>query len=103
MNRLISKNKNKIARRDAVSGFTLIEMITVIAIFAVMAGVVLFSGSKFNDTVTLENLTQDVALSNQRSTSESNFWQYLKPVRRGFHTILRSSLHGQFQHFRTLR
>ena len=63
MNRLISKNKNKIARRDAVSGFTLIEMITVIAIFAVMAGVVLFSGSKFNDTVTLENLTQDVALS----------------------------------------
>jgi len=38
-------------------------MITVIAIFAIMSGIVLFSGAKFNDTVTLENLAQDVALS----------------------------------------
>ena len=61
MIKLIRKNKN--SRINAKAGFTLIEMITVVAIFAVMAGIVLFSGSKFNDTVTLENLTPDVALS----------------------------------------
>lgn len=42
MIKLIGKNKN--SRINAKAGFTLIEMITVVAIFAVMAGIVLFSG-----------------------------------------------------------
>jgi Tfp pilus assembly protein FimT len=43
-------------------GFTLVEMFVIIAIFGVMASVVLFKFRDFNKSVTLENLTQDIAL-----------------------------------------
>ncbi len=43
-------------------GFTFIEIITVISIFSIMAGVVLFNFSDFTDSVNIQNLIQDVAL-----------------------------------------
>ena len=48
--------------QSASGGFTLVEMFVIIAIFGVMASVVLFKFNDFNKSVTLENLTQDIAL-----------------------------------------
>ncbi len=44
-------------------GFSLVEMIVVIAIFTFITGIVLFNYANFSTNVTLQNLTQDVALS----------------------------------------
>ena len=44
-------------------GFTLVEFIVIMAIFAVMVGVVLFNFTGFRSRVTLDNLAQDIALS----------------------------------------
>lgn len=46
-----------------MSGFTLVEFIVIMAIFAVMVGVVLFNFTGFRSKVTLDNLAQDIALS----------------------------------------
>lgn len=45
------------------SGFTLVELMVVAAIFATISAIVLFQNSKFNNVVILENLAYDVALS----------------------------------------
>ena len=44
-------------------GFTLVEFIVIMAIFAVMVGVVLFNFTGFRSKITLDNLAQDIALS----------------------------------------
>lgn len=44
-------------------GFTLVEFIVIMAIFAVMVGVVLFNFTGFRSKITLDNLSQDIALS----------------------------------------
>ncbi len=48
------KNKN--------SGFTFIELIVVIGIFAIIAGIVLFNFRDFGDNANLTNVAQDIAL-----------------------------------------
>jgi Tfp pilus assembly protein FimT len=44
-------------------GFTLVEFIVIMSIFAIMVGVVMFNFSGFRSSVTMENLAQDIALS----------------------------------------
>lgn len=55
MNKIFKKAKAKF-------GFTFIEIITVISIFSVLAGIVLFNFSDFTDNINIQNLIQDVAL-----------------------------------------
>lgn len=43
-------------------GFTFVELIVVIGIFAAMSGVILFNFSGFNTNVTLQNLANQIAL-----------------------------------------
>lgn len=50
-------------RPDALRGFTLIEFVVIMSIFAVMAAVVLFNFSGFSSNISLSNLAHDVALS----------------------------------------
>lgn len=49
------------SRREG--GFTLIEFVVIMSIFAVMASVVLFNFSGFSSNISLSNLAHDVALS----------------------------------------
>ena len=44
-------------------GFTLIELIVVISIFMIITSVAIFNYGSFNSTVSLQNLTDDIALS----------------------------------------
>jgi len=44
-------------------GFTLVELLVVLAIFTIMASITLFGYSDFKEKVSLENITQDIAIS----------------------------------------
>jgi len=44
-------------------GFTLVEMLVVIAIFSIITSIVLVKNSQFSDTILLNNLAYDIALS----------------------------------------
>lgn len=44
-------------------GFTLVELIVVIAIMLMMSAIILFNYAGFNSSVSLDNLSQDIALS----------------------------------------
>lgn len=46
-----------------IPGFTLVEFIVIMSIFAIMVGVVLFNFTSFRSRVTLDNLAHDIALS----------------------------------------
>ncbi|MFA5764228.1 MAG: type II secretion system protein [archaeon] len=50
-------------KRSRSRGFTLIELLISISIFVVLTGVVLFSQNSFDDTILLNNLAYDVALT----------------------------------------
>ena len=67
---------NKIgARKSAIpffsAGFTYIELMMVIALFAILSGTVFFNFSDFTDNVSLQNLSQDIALEVKRAQSSS--------------------------------
>lgn len=49
-------------KNNTESGFTFVEMIVVISIFAIMGSIALFKFSEFNKRATLDNLAQNVAL-----------------------------------------
>ena len=49
-------------REKGEKGFTLIEMVFVITIFAIMAAIVLFNFNGFGTATALDNLAQDIAL-----------------------------------------
>ena len=53
------------------SGFTIIEMITVISIFAAFAGIVLANLTDFNTSISTENIAQDVALVVRESQAKA--------------------------------
>lgn len=54
---------NKKIINNSTKGFTLVEFIVIMSIFAIMVGVVLFNFAGFRSTVTMENLAHDIALS----------------------------------------
>ena len=53
----------KIIVSKSTAGFTLIELLVTIVIFVILTGVVLFNQSGFDNTVLLNNLTYDIALT----------------------------------------
>ncbi len=56
--------------RGLTAGFTLIEFVVIISIFAIMAGVGLFNFRGFQTDVSLTNLAHDIALTIKRAQSE---------------------------------
>lgn len=53
----------QLQQKKSFNGFTLVEFIVIMAIFAVMVGVVLFNFTGFRSKITLDNLTQDISIS----------------------------------------
>jgi Tfp pilus assembly protein FimT len=53
----------KLSDKIAQAGFTLVEFVVILAIFAIMAGVALFNFRGFESRVTLTNLAHDIALT----------------------------------------
>ncbi len=51
------------SKNTSASGFTLVEFIVIMGIFAIMVGVIIFNFNGFRSNVTLDNLAQDIALS----------------------------------------
>lgn len=51
------------------SGMTLVELIVVLLIFAIITSVVMFSYSKFNSSMSLQNLADDIALTVRKAQS----------------------------------
>jgi prepilin-type N-terminal cleavage/methylation domain-containing protein len=67
--KLLQKNSKK-------AGFTIMELVTVIAIFGIFSGIVIFKYSDFNDGVKLFNLTQDVGLHIKQAQNSAILGQY---------------------------
>jgi prepilin-type N-terminal cleavage/methylation domain-containing protein len=70
MFRYLSNNKKSFAsdyrKQD---GFTLIELMVVISIMAIMSGVAIFNYSDFRGHISLQNLSDDIALSVRKAQS----------------------------------
>ena len=61
---MYKKNYIKIIKNiSRIKGLTLIELIVVISIFMIITSVAIFNYGSFNSTVSLQNLTDDIALS----------------------------------------
>jgi len=55
----LSKNK----KIDNKKGFTMIELIVVIAIFGILTGITVFNYGKFNNNIIMTNMAYEIALS----------------------------------------
>ena len=58
---IFHKIKNK--QKKSNSGFTLIELVVVMGIMGVMSSIILYNYAGFKSTASLDNLSQDIALS----------------------------------------
>ncbi len=56
---------------NKTKGFTLVEMVVVVAIFGIITSTVIFNYSNFRTTVSLENLSQDIALTIRKTQAYS--------------------------------
>lgn len=54
------------------AGLTFAELIVVIAIFSIMAGIIIFNSQGFNNSIALQNLSQDIALQLKRAQTEGS-------------------------------
>jgi prepilin-type N-terminal cleavage/methylation domain-containing protein len=61
--------KIKYYRNNRKRGMTLVELLVVISIFAVISGIILFDFIKFDSSVSLRNLANDIALSVRKAQS----------------------------------
>lgn len=67
--KLFSKQINKKVNRQSQSGFTIVELIVSLAIFAIMTSLILSKYGKFDQGVILTNLAYDVALTIRNAQS----------------------------------
>jgi prepilin-type N-terminal cleavage/methylation domain-containing protein len=49
--------------KKILSGFTLVELLVTLTIFSIMTGIVLYNQQNFNNTIFLNNLAHDIALT----------------------------------------
>lgn len=63
---MIKNNHNKIKNNK---GFTLVELMVTISIFLMISSLVIFNYGDFKSTVSLQNLTDDIALSIRKAQS----------------------------------
>lgn len=70
-------HKKQLGSRSWQSGVTLIEMLVVVGIFSVISSVILFNYSDFSTTVSLKNLTQDIALTLRKAQTYATSVQSL--------------------------
>lgn len=61
------KNKNKSNIGKYQAGMTLVELVVVVAIFIIVAGITIFDYGRFRSNVSLQNLSDDIALSVRRA------------------------------------
>lgn len=64
-----TNNRKIVNRLSFKKGVTLVEMMVVISIFLVITSVVIFNYESFYSTVSLQNLTDDIALSVRKAQS----------------------------------
>ncbi len=62
MDKTMEKIKNNL-KKNSNKGLTLVELMVVISIFLVISGVTIFDYGNFRSNVSLQNLTDDIALS----------------------------------------
>ena len=55
------------SRSSAQAGMTLVELMVVLAIFAIVTGITIFDYGRFKSSVSLQNLGDDIALSIRRA------------------------------------
>lgn len=67
--KLFSKQINRKVNRQSQSGFTIVELIVSLAIFAIMTSLILSKYGKFDQGVILTNLAYDVALTIRNAQS----------------------------------
>lgn len=58
-----SQNKKTFFKSKLIRGFTLVELLVTLTIFSIMTGIVLVNQGQFNNTIFLNNLAHDVALT----------------------------------------
>lgn len=86
-------------------GFTLVEFIVIISIFAIMAGVALFNFRGFNSSISLNNLAHDIALTIRQaqvygiSASEGGDVNPVSQVRGVYFPYITSAFDTQFKIF----
>ena len=63
--------RDKFVGSDRNQGFTFIELIMVIVIFSIFSGVVMFNFGDFSDSISVQNLAQQIALEIKQAQSAS--------------------------------
>ena len=67
MKKNLYKNKYNKGHANRQAGMTLVELMVVLAIFLIVAGLTIFDYGRFRSSVSLQNLSDDVALSIRRA------------------------------------
>jgi len=63
--------RDKFVGSDRNQGFTFIELIMVIVIFSIFSGVVMFNFGDFSDSISIQNLAQQIALEIKQAQSDA--------------------------------
>jgi len=64
-------DSDKFVGSDRNQGFTFIELIMVIVIFSIFSGVVMFNFGDFSDSISVQNLAQQIALEIKQAQSDA--------------------------------
>lgn len=67
-------------KKNLQSGLTLVEVMVVVAIFAIVSGVLFFNFNDFNTNVTLRNLSQETALTIRKAQTYATGIQKLDGI-----------------------
>ncbi len=78
---------------NLVSGFTVVELMVVVAIFAVISSISAFNYRSFETSITVKNLAQDIALTIRKAQSYTLGFQSPEP------TLLNETVIGYGVHF----
>ena len=63
------RNKKIIFNLNKIKGFTLVELMVVVSIFAIVTSISIYNYSNFNSSLSIQNLADDIALTVRRAQS----------------------------------